>query len=65
VLDSLGDGMVQKGLLRLYAITKHHGWYWGAGFKREDGMHFELSARKLNELLAIKGPTLKLFLAGK
>ncbi|MGE0225929.1 MAG: peptidoglycan-binding protein [Acetobacteraceae bacterium] len=40
-LDTRGDGLVQEGLTRIYPIFNHHGWYWGAGFRTEDAMHFE------------------------
>lgn len=45
----LGNGEVQLGCLELYRYFKDDGmatgeWcYWGAGFSREDGMHFEAS----------------------
>jgi hypothetical protein len=45
----LGDGKVQLGCLELYKYFKEEGtatgeWcFWGAGFSREDGMHFEAS----------------------
>lgn len=48
-LDAMGDGYTQVGLLRFYAVAKKHGLYWGAGFKREDSMHFEVSEDKLLE----------------
>jgi hypothetical protein len=45
----LGDGTVQVGCLELYKYFREEGmttgeWcFWGAGFSREDGMHFEAS----------------------
>lgn len=42
-LDARGDGKVQKGLLLIAPIFNNHGWYWGAGFSKEDSMHFEAS----------------------
>lgn len=45
----LGNGKVQLGCLELYKCFKAEGqasgeWcFWGAGFGREDGMHFEAS----------------------
>lgn len=41
VLDERGDDRVQVGLTRIFPIFNRHGWYWGAGFPVEDGMHFE------------------------
>jgi hypothetical protein len=54
VLDQRGDRSrtVQVGLARIAPIFNHHGWYWGAGFPVEDGMHFELSDQKIRELHA-------------
>lgn len=48
-LDDYGDGMVQYGLTLIAPIFNKHGWYWGAHFRREDGMHFEVSANKLKQ----------------
>lgn len=42
-LDRLGDGKTQLGLTILADFFKNEGWYWGAGFSREDSMHFEVS----------------------
>lgn len=41
VLDRRGDGLVQEGLTRIFPIFNHHGFFWGAGFRTEDAMHFE------------------------
>ena len=41
VLDRRGDGLVQIGLTMLAPIFNRHGWFWGAGFRTEDAMHFE------------------------
>jgi hypothetical protein len=41
VLDTRGDDRVQAGLTRIAPIFNRHGWFWGAGFPTEDGMHFE------------------------
>jgi len=41
VLDVRGDNKVQVGLTLLCPIFNRHGWYWGAAFPTEDGMHFE------------------------
>lgn len=42
-LDTLGDGKTQLGLTILADFFRDEGWYWGAGFSREDSMHFEVS----------------------
>lgn len=49
VLDPYGDGKCQVGLLELYKVMKRFGWYWGAEFRKEDAMHFEVSAQKVYE----------------
>lgn len=41
VLDAYGDDKVQFGLTLIAPIFNRHGWYWGAAFGKEDGMHFE------------------------
>lgn len=46
-LDAYGDGTVQLGLVKIYPIFNRHGWYWGAAFRKEDGMHFEVSRELL------------------
>lgn len=43
LLDRRGDGMVQYGLTLIAPIFNRHGWYWGAAFRTEDAMHFEVS----------------------
>lgn len=55
VLDTVGDGMVQLGLLAIYPYAYERRLFWGAEFgknnpKREDGMHFELSDELVREL---------------
>ena len=42
-LDTLGDGKTQLGLILLADFFHQEGWIWGAGFGREDSMHFEVS----------------------
>jgi hypothetical protein len=42
-LDAMGDGYTQLGLLMCSKFFNAQGWYWGAGFSREDAMHFEAS----------------------
>jgi len=49
VLDERGDDLVQFGLTLIAPIFNRHGWYWGAGFPTEDGMHFEGSAAKIGQ----------------
>lgn len=41
MLDARGDNLVQEGLTRIAPIFNAHGWFWGAGFRTEDAMHFE------------------------
>jgi hypothetical protein len=48
-LDIRGDGMVQRGLLALYPYFHAEGWFWGAEFRTEDGMHFEVAEETLKE----------------
>ena len=49
VLDRLADGKTQLGLILLADFFKKEGWIWGAGFSREDSMHFEVSREKLQQ----------------
>lgn len=42
-LDNFADGKTQLGLTILADFFKQAGWVWGAGFGREDSMHFEAS----------------------
>jgi hypothetical protein len=46
-LDVRGDNRVQIGLATIAPIFNRHGWFWGAGFRTEDGMHFEVSDEKI------------------
>jgi hypothetical protein len=46
-LDRRGDNRVQVGLAKIAPIFNHHGWFWGAGFRTEDAMHFEVSEEKI------------------
>ena len=41
VLDTRGDNLVQEGLTRIAPVFNRNGWFWGAGFRTEDAMHFE------------------------
>lgn len=49
-LDERGDGKCQIGLLRVYPHFHAEGWFWGAGFPREDAMHFELADETVRRL---------------
>jgi hypothetical protein len=49
ILDDYGDGKVQFGLTQIAPIFNRHGWYWGASFPTEDGMHFEISDEKIRQ----------------
>jgi hypothetical protein len=44
VLDVHGNDSVQFGLTLIAPIFNRHGWFWGAAFRTEDGMHFEAGA---------------------
>lgn len=48
-LDTLGDGRTQLGLTILADFFHAEGWVWGAGFGREDSMHFEVSQQQLED----------------
>jgi D-alanyl-D-alanine dipeptidase len=41
VLDARGDKKVLFGCHLLAPIFNAQGWFWGAGFPKEDAMHFE------------------------
>lgn len=49
ILDKRGDGLVQYGMLLVAPIFNQFGWYWGAAFPTEDGMHFEASKKLIEE----------------
>ena len=46
-LDGFADGKTQLGLTILADFFQAEGWVWGAGFGREDSMHFEVSRQQL------------------
>jgi len=50
VVDPRGDGLVQRGCLDVYWAFHAEGWYWGAGFSREDAMHFELADETVRKM---------------
>ncbi|WP_342715942.1 M15 family metallopeptidase [Marivita hallyeonensis] len=52
VLDTLGDGKTQLGLTILADFFRSEGWVWGAAWRREDSMHFEVSRQKLDEWIS-------------
>lgn len=48
-LDAQGDSKVLRGSFELSHFFNAAGWYWGAGFPTEDGMHFEASASLIEQ----------------
>ncbi|WP_172327959.1 M15 family metallopeptidase [Mangrovicoccus sp. HB161399] len=48
-LDNFADGRTQLGLILIADYFHEEGWVWGAGFRREDSMHFEVSQKQLVE----------------
>jgi hypothetical protein len=46
-LAGFADGKTQLGLTMIQDIFRTEGWAWGAGFGREDSMHFEVSRKTL------------------
>jgi hypothetical protein len=53
-LDAPGNGKVQYGLTLIAPIFNRHGWYWGAGFSREDAMHFEAGRALIEQWAGLK-----------
>ncbi len=51
-LDALGDGGTQFGLVILAEFFNDEGWYWGAGYGREDSMHFEIGEDLMKKWIA-------------
>jgi hypothetical protein len=51
-LDQMGDGSTQFGLVVLAEFFNDAGWYWGAGYGREDSMHFEVGEELLRKWVA-------------
>ena len=51
-LDKMGDGSTQFGLVVLAEFFNDAGWYWGAGYGREDSMHFEVGEALLRQWIA-------------
>lgn len=48
-LDRRGDNKVLQGLVDLAPFFNRQGWFWGAGFGTEDGMHFEVGDERIRE----------------
>ena len=48
-LDPFADGTMQIGLVILAEHFNDEGWYWGGGYSREDGMHFEVGEETLRK----------------
>ncbi|MCB0535541.1 MAG: peptidoglycan-binding protein [Saprospiraceae bacterium] len=48
-LDRRGDEKVLQGLVDLAPFFNQQGWFWGAGFGTEDGMHFEVGDERIRE----------------
>jgi len=48
-LDPFADGTMQIGLVILAEHFNYEGWYWGGGYNREDGMHFEVGEETLKK----------------
>jgi uncharacterized coiled-coil protein SlyX len=48
-LDGFADGGTQFGLLILAEYFNEEGWFWGAAYKREDSMHFEVGEETLRK----------------
>lgn len=51
-LDRFADGKTQLGLIIMADFFREAGWYWGAGFSREDSMHFEASRTLVEKWIA-------------
>jgi hypothetical protein len=51
-LDRMGDDATQFGLVVLAEFFNAAGWYWGAGYGREDSMHFEPGEALLRQWIA-------------
>ncbi|MBP7003299.1 M15 family metallopeptidase [Amaricoccus sp.] len=51
-LDRMGDAQTQFGLAVLADYFNDAGWYWGAGYGREDSMHFEVGEAMLRQWVA-------------
>lgn len=48
-LDPFADGTMQIGLVILAEHFNEEGWFWGGGYNREDGMHFEVGEETLKK----------------
>lgn len=47
--DKRGDNKALHGLSLIAPIFNKHKWCWGAAFKKEDAMHFEVSKNLMDE----------------
>ena len=47
-LDVRGNGTAMYGMTLIAPIFNRHGWFWGATFRTEDAMHFEISVQTLS-----------------
>jgi hypothetical protein len=52
ITDAFANSATQLGLTILAQFFNEHGWVWGAGYGREDSMHFEVSQEKILEWIA-------------
>jgi hypothetical protein len=48
-LDPFADGTMQIGLVIVAEHFNNEGWFWGGGYNREDGMHFEVGEETLQK----------------
>jgi hypothetical protein len=46
-----GTPLCQRGLFEIAPIFNKNGWYWGAGFRTPDSMHFELAEETVRKNL--------------
>jgi hypothetical protein len=52
ITDAFANSATQLGLTILAEFFNQEGWVWGAGYGREDSMHFEVSQEKILEWVA-------------
>ena len=51
-LDRFANGETQFGLVILAEFFNDEGWFWGAGYGREDSMHFEVGEDLVTQWVA-------------